>query len=173
PVRYARKPLRRDGRGRLPCRSGRAGQRRAGGEPGRCDVLDELGWDKDWAELAGTYGAGATPARVARSAAGRLLLVTGSGQRPGTAPAGTAPVTGDWVLTDGDVVTHLLPRRTELVRGAGRRAARGQVLAANVDVVLVVVALATAPNLGRLARMLAVAWDSGAQPVVVLTKADL
>lgn len=136
-------------------------------------MLDELGWDRDWAELAGAYGAGATPARVARCAAGRLLLETGSGQRAGTAPAGTEPVTGDWVLTDRHGGTHLLPRRTELVRGAGRRAARGQVLAANIDVVLVVMALATAPNLGRLARMLAVAWDSGAQPVVVLTKADL
>ena len=67
----------------------------------------------------------------------------------------------------------MLPRRTELVRGFGRRAAARQVLAANVDVVLVVVSLASAPSPARLDRMLAVAWDSGAQPVVVLTKADL
>ncbi|HEX6756543.1 MAG TPA: ribosome small subunit-dependent GTPase A [Mycobacteriales bacterium] len=136
-------------------------------------MLDELGWDRDWARLASTYGGGSAPARVARAAAGRLLLATASGERRAAAPAGTAPVAGDWVLTDGEAVTALLPRRTELVRGAGRRAAAAQVLAANVDVVLVVVALATPPNQGRLARMLAVAWDSGAQPVVVLTKADL
>ena len=136
-------------------------------------MLDELGWDRDWARLASTYGGGSAPARVARAAAGRLLLATASGERRAAAPAGTAPVAGDWVLTDGEAVTALLPRRTELVRGAGRRAAAAQVLAANVDVVLVVVSLATPPNQGRLARMLAVAWDSGAQPVVVLTKADL
>jgi ribosome biogenesis GTPase / thiamine phosphate phosphatase len=140
-------------------------------------VLDQLGWDKDWAELAGAFGDGSAPARVARSVAGRLWLTDGSRTGRALAPAGTDPVAGDWVLTsaagpDGDVVA-VLPRRTELVRGAGRRAATAQVLAANVDVVLVVVSLATAPNLGRLARMLAVAWDSGAQPLVVLTKADL
>ena len=136
-------------------------------------MLDQLGWDRDWAELAGAYGDGSAPARVARSVAGRLLLADGAGTRPATAPPGTDPVAGDWVLTSGGEVVAVLPRRTELVRGAGRRAAAAQVLAANVDVVLVALSLATAPNLGRLARMLAVAWDSGAQPVVVLTKADL
>lgn len=136
-------------------------------------MLDQLGWDKDWAELAGAYGDGSAPARVARAVAGRLLLADGSGTRRAAAPPGTDPVAGDWALTVGDEVVALLPRRTELVRGAGRRAAAAQVLAANVDTVLVVVSLATAPNVGRLARMLAVAWDSGAQPVVVLTKADL
>jgi ribosome biogenesis GTPase len=66
-----------------------------------------------------------------------------------------------------------LPRRTELVRGAGGRAATRQVLAANVDLVFVLVSLAAPPSAGRLDRLLAVAWDSGARPVVVLTKADL
>lgn len=136
-------------------------------------MLDQLGWDKDWAGLASAYGDGPAPARVARAVAGRLLLIGASGTRPAAAPPGTDPVAGDWVLTSGDGVVALLPRRTELVRGAGRRAAAAQILAANVDVVLVVMSLATAPNLGRLARMLAVAWDSGAQPVVVLAKADL
>ena len=98
---------------------------------------------------------------------------TASGAAPRAGTAGTALVTGDWVLADGDAVAARLPRRTELVRGAAGRAAARQALAANVDVVLVLVSLAAAPSPARLDRLLAVAWDSGAQPVVVLTKADL
>src|SRR5436309_763677 len=55
----------------------------------------------------------------------------------------------------------------------GMRDPRRPPLAANVDLVVLVVALANAPNLARLDRLLAVAWGSGAQPVVVLSKADL
>lgn len=85
-----------------------------------------------------------------------------------------APTTGDWTLVGQDgLVTAVLPRRTTVVRGAGRRDARAQVLAANVDVLFVVAALSEAPNLGRIERMLSVAWDSGAAPVILLTKADL
>lgn len=84
------------------------------------------------------------------------------------------PTTGDWVLLDADgQLSVILPRRTVVVRGAGRRDARAQILAANVDTLFVVAALSEALNLGRLERLLAVAWESGATPVVLLTKADL
>lgn len=84
------------------------------------------------------------------------------------------PTTGDWVLIDArGMVSAVLPRRTTVVRGAGRGDTRGQVLAANVDVLFVVSALSHAPNLGRLERLLTLAWESGATPVVLLTKADL
>lgn len=83
-------------------------------------------------------------------------------------------VTGDWVLVDADDrVRAALPRRTALERGIAGRGALVQPLAANVDLVLVVLALVPAPNLGRLDRLLALAWQSGAAPVVVLSKADL
>ncbi|MEO7836875.1 MAG: ribosome small subunit-dependent GTPase A [Acidimicrobiales bacterium] len=78
------------------------------------------------------------------------------------------PATGDWVvvrLEPRPSVEHILPRSSTLERA-------GQVLAANVDVVLVVAALDRPLNLNRLERELVLAWDSGAQPVVVLTKAD-
>ena len=65
-------------------------------------------------------------------------------------------VTGDWVLVRDDGVVTVLPRRTELVRGAAARAAEAQVLAANVDVVLVLVSLDQPPRQARLDRMLAV-----------------
>lgn len=131
-------------------------------------MLDELGWDAEWAALAGP----GRPGRVLRADGGAALLGTDAGELR-VAAGGSALVTGDWVTYDRGAVTARLPRRTELVRGAGGRAAVRQVLAANVDLVLILVPLAAPPNAARLDRLLAVAWDSGARPVVVLTKADL
>ncbi|TDE21384.1 ribosome small subunit-dependent GTPase A [Actinomadura sp. 6K520] len=89
-----------------------------------------------------------------------------------------APCTGDWAaLRPGGpggrpVVAALLPRRTAIVRSSASRDSRGQVLAANVDTVAVTVALDARLDLGRVERLLALAFESGARPVVVLTKAD-
>ena len=82
------------------------------------------------------------------------------------------PAVGDWVVLDGVFITEILPRRTVFSRRAAGDENLQQVLAANVDVVLVVAA-ATDINLRRLERYLTIAWQSGASPVVVLTKADL
>jgi ribosome biogenesis GTPase len=137
-------------------------------------VLDELGWDAEWATLAA--GRTGEPARVVRADGPAVGLATATGEARAT---GAGLVTGDWALflpgTDpaGPGTALRLPRRTELVRGAGGRAAARQVLAANADLVFVLVSLAGPPRAGRLARLLALAWDSGARPVVVLTKADL
>lgn len=89
-----------------------------------------------------------------------------------------APCTGDWGMVrqwpDGPTTLEaVLPRRTAVVRAEAAGTSRGQVLAANVDVVAVVVALHPEPNLGRIERLLSVAWQSGARPMVTLTKADL
>jgi ribosome biogenesis GTPase len=67
----------------------------------------------------------------------------------------------------------MLPRRSAIVRSSASRSSHGQVLAANVDTVIVAVSLTAALNAGRVERLLTLAWDSGARPVVVLTKADL
>jgi len=89
----------------------------------------------------------------------------------------TVPTVGDWLLLDetpdGLRVRSLVPRRTALVRDTAGRTSLTQALAANVDVVLVVEHLDPDPDLGRVERLLTLAWRSGAQPVVVLTKADL
>jgi ribosome biogenesis GTPase len=74
---------------------------------------------------------------------------------------------------DPVTVEAVAPRRTAIVRAEAGGTSAGQVLAANVDVVAVVVGLHPEPNLGRIERFLALAWDSGAEPVVLLTKADL
>ncbi|MBF6136063.1 ribosome small subunit-dependent GTPase A [Nocardia otitidiscaviarum] len=100
--------------------------------------------------------------------------------------------TGDWVGLGSDsgarpdtrrmlndaVVRMLLPRRTAIVRAAvsghsdSRARSADQVLAANVDTVLICSPADGDVDLGRIERLLALAWESGAQPVVVLTKAD-
>ncbi len=102
----------------------------------------------------------------------------------------TLPCVGDWValrlLPEGrHEVAAVLPRRTAIVRGGVGRYSRGgrsgdgqgQVLAANVDLVLVAepcVHGSDPADLGRIERLVALAWESGAQPVVLLlTKADL
>ena len=86
-------------------------------------------------------------------------------------------VTGDWVLLDARadhlVVERVLPRRSAVVRAQVDRSSHGQVLAANADVVAVVEGMAPDPDAGRIERLLALAWASGADPLVVLTKADL
>ncbi|MBB4775363.1 ribosome small subunit-dependent GTPase A [Actinomadura livida] len=99
---------------------------------------------------------------------------------PAGAPGGPplVPCTGDWAaLRPGGpggrpVVAALLPRRTAIVRSSASRDSRGQVLAANVDTVAITVSLDARLDLGRVERLLALAFESGARPVVVLTKAD-
>ncbi|MGA9746017.1 MAG: GTPase RsgA, partial [Nocardioides sp.] len=88
-----------------------------------------------------------------------------------------APCAGDWCVLrtwpDHRVtVEHVLPRRTAVVRATAGKAAEGQVICANVDLVGVVVALHPLPVESRIERLLALAWQSGARPVLLLTKAD-
>ena len=120
------------------------------------------------------------PARVTRVDRGLLTVLTEDGERRVRAAAAlrdagpeAAPVVGDWVALEGERVVAVLPRRTAFVRTVAGRASAAQVVAANLDLVLVVDALAGASRLRRVERYLAVAWSSGAMPVVVLTKADL
>ena len=89
------------------------------------------------------------------------------------------PAAGDWVAlsanaSQGTAIIHaVLPRRTAFVRRAADSVQTLQVIAANIDVVFVVTSLNADLNPRRLERFLAAAWQSGARPVVVLTKADL
>jgi ribosome biogenesis GTPase len=89
------------------------------------------------------------------------------------------PTVGDWValqLLPGERKASLqavLPRRTKFSRKAAGKDDDEQIVAANVDYVFVTSALNAPPNLRRLERYLTLAWESGAQPVVVFTKADL
>ncbi|HEX5751356.1 MAG TPA: ribosome small subunit-dependent GTPase A [Archangium sp.] len=92
---------------------------------------------------------------------------------------GSRPAVGDWVVLtgrpeEGTAVIHgMLPRRSVLRRKAAGRAVQEQVVAANMDWVLLLMGCEHDLNPRRLERYLVAAWDSGARPVVVLTKADL
>lgn len=98
----------------------------------------------------------------------------------GTLRSTELPAVGDWVLcdpptsSDGEtVVRSVLPRRTRLSRKVAGSRTEEQLVAANVDVVFLVMGLDGDFNLRRLERFAVMAWESGADPVVVLTKADL
>src|SRR5262249_31092448 len=67
----------------------------------------------------------------------------------------------------------VLPRRTAIVRSGAGEEAVGQVLAANVDTAAVVAPVDPEPDFGLVERLLALAWESGARPAVILTKIDL
>jgi ribosome biogenesis GTPase len=84
------------------------------------------------------------------------------------------PAVGDWVAVAAPgTITGLLPRRSAFIRKRAGFGSDEQVLAANVDVALLLAGLDDDFSLRRLERYITTAWDSGAQPVVVLTKTDL
>ena len=90
------------------------------------------------------------------------------------------PAVGDFVMIDRDndqhgsaIIHQILPRKSVFVRKAAGTANDVQVVAANIDNVFICMSLNNDFNLRRLERYLAIAWDSGAIPVIVLTKADL
>ncbi|MFW3172617.1 ribosome small subunit-dependent GTPase A [Geodermatophilus sp. CPCC 206100] len=136
--------------------------------------LSLLGWTP---ERAAELPEGTAAGRVARVDRGRLTVLTADGElraHPGAALLGDgAPAVGDWVALRGELAVAVLPRRSAFTRVAAGRTSAEQAVAANLDVVLVVDSLAGPQRLRRVERYLAVAWGSGATPVVVLTKADL
>lgn len=81
--------------------------------------------------------------------------------------------TGDWLIVEDGAAVHVLPRRSVLMRRAAGIATAGQAVAANIDLVFITVALGSSLKLRRIERALAMAWSSGAAPVVLLTKSDL
>ncbi len=138
-------------------------------------TLARLGWDDALAASAAEFAIpGAQPGRVARVDRGWVTLMTASSSTR-VQLAGHVVATGDWVLEAHGKVAGVLARRSAFVRGdAGEgRARRPQVVAANVDLVFVVQSLGNGPNLRRLERELVLAFESGATPIVVLSKADL
>lgn len=159
-----------------------------------------LGWDDGWShEYAQVDGSAickrlrelcgpAEPARVIRADRSHVEVLAAAGPARGTwgadlvaetaADPTQAPTTGDFVWlqhwADGrSTVERVLPRRTAIVRASASGRSQGQVLAANMDTVAVVESLIPEPQEARMERLLTLAWDSGATPLVILTKADL
>ena len=149
--------------------------------------LEHLGWNPALAEAFQEYAdAGLLAGRVAIEHRGASSCAAaarcGRSCRAGCAtrgPRGERPAVGDWVAyerpqdTSRARIQALLPRRSALVRRAAGEQEVEQVVAANVDVLFVVTSMDADLNPARLERYLTLAWESGADPVVVLTKADL
>ena len=147
--------------------------------------LAELGWDDGFEasyqaeldRLAPQSAERASGGRVVRRDRTHCTVATGAGTRLlGGAPALRAaplhaPTTGDFVVVVGDEVVAVLERRTAMMRAAFRDLS-AQVLAANVDTVLAVSSLANPWRARRVERLLVIAWQTGAVPILVLTKAD-
>ncbi|MFJ3978082.1 ribosome small subunit-dependent GTPase A [Streptomyces sp. NPDC090021] len=164
-------------------------------------VLAAYGWDERWeAEFAPYAAQGLVPGRVVRVDRGQCDVATPVGViRADTefvVPRDPMKVvcTGDWVVVDPEgsdprYARSILPRRTAFVRSTSSKRSEGQVLATNIDHIVICVSLAVELDLGRIERFLALAMssssggallrtsadsgESGAQPLVVLTKADL
>ena len=152
-------------------------------------TLAELGWtDRETALFAPLADAGLVPGRVSRVDRSLPLIITENGAlraEPATHllkshGTGTRAVVGDWVglsIPEGHdqaIIEAILPRKSAFSRKDPGEQTDEQVLIANVDVVFVVQSLSGGGiNVRRLERELVLAWETGATPVVVLTKADI
>ncbi len=149
-----------------------------------------LGWGQDFEGAWRALGRPGRPGRVARLDRGwSTVLVPGEGAASGEGAGGpdylrrrarnigADVAVGDWVVVsaDGERVEHVIARRSAFVRRASFEGARAvaHTVAANIDTVFLCHSFAAPPNQRRLERELVLAFDSGAAPVVVLTKADL
>jgi ribosome biogenesis GTPase len=143
--------------------------------------LKDLGWDDGFAAALEPHE-NCIPARVASQHRGGYDVLTEagelrvrlSGRMSHVAESGAdLPAVGDWVAVRDETIHAVLPRRSAFARKVAWSQTEAQVLAANLDTIFVVSALDGDLNLRRLERYLTLGWESGANPVLVLTKADL
>jgi ribosome biogenesis GTPase len=151
--------------------------------------LPELGWDERWARLFAAHaGAGLVPARVAIEFNHIYRVITAAGElqaqlagrilHRATGRHELAAV-GDWVAVRKTgqertgTIEEILPRRSKFSRKVAGELTEEQVVAANIDTVFLVMGLDRDYNPRRLERYLLTSFESGASPVVLLSKADL
>jgi ribosome biogenesis GTPase len=112
-------------------------------------------------------------------AGGELLAEVSGHLRHSAIDRASLPAVGDWVLIDARpaeqraTIHEVLPRRTKFSRKVAGNQTAEQVIAANIDVVFLMTSLNADLNPRRIERYLATVWESGAQPVVLLSKSDL
>ena len=151
-------------------------------------MIEQYGWSDTLRQAFEPHeGAGHIPGRIIVQQREAHTVVTDggnlsarvSGRLRHEAREAGHPVAGDWVSVsanadDGTATIHaILPRRTAFVRRAADSVQTLQVIAANIDVVFIVTSMNADLNPRRLERFLAAAWQSGARPIVLQTKADL
>ena len=142
--------------------------------------MQEYGWSPEWEAAFSASDIPGTPGRVIAQHRDGYRVVTIAGEitahpsgrmRHDASPIGL-PAVGDWVVLEESRIIAVLARRSAFERRAAGTEVRGQVVAANIDQVWVVSAAGQGNNPRRLERYVALAWESGAVPLVVLTKAD-
>jgi ribosome biogenesis GTPase / thiamine phosphate phosphatase len=151
-------------------------------------ALAELGWDDTWAsELEQLNDDNLVPARVAAQHRGAYVVWSQDGELRVKASGrifyahevgAPLPAVGDWVTLAGAdggsaTINAILQRRSAFIRKSAGNSSDEQVLAANVDTALLLAGLDDDFSLRRLERYIATAWESGAEPAIVLTKTDL
>lgn len=147
-------------------------------------TLEDLGWNASLEAHYAPHRDLGEPARVSAQHRDGYRVLTVHGEMRAEASGrlfhrGESPAVGDWVVFANGAIRALLPRRGALARrqAVGRkseeRAAAAQVMAANVDIVFVVTSLNRDFSPRRIERYLAFVWEGGAEPVIVLSKADL
>jgi ribosome biogenesis GTPase / thiamine phosphate phosphatase len=135
------------------------------------DALVPFGWsDRVLALYTSCADAACTPARVTRVERSGCFAIGPDGEER-LLRAELLPAVGDWIAVADGAVRHVLPRWSALQR-ADPDGAGTQALAANIDLVLVTTP-ADRSSAARVERELALAWDSGAVPLVVVAKSDL
>jgi ribosome biogenesis GTPase len=143
--------------------------------------LNDLGWDDGFAAAFEPYD-NCIPARVSAQHRGAFDVLTEQGElrvqlagrlRHEATSGAELPAVGDWVAVRDETIQGVLPRRSAFSRKVAWSQTEAQVVAANLDTVFVVSGLDGDLNPRRLERYLTLAWESGATPVLVLTKADL
>lgn len=135
--------------------------------------LTLFGWTP---ALAAQLPPGLEAARVTADHGAGFLVRTADGERAAALRGrlrSERPAVGDWVGLAGSAIAALLPRSSAFTRKEAGEAARPQVVAANVDFVLVCTAVGADFSARRLERYVALAYESRVAPVVVVTKADL
>jgi ribosome biogenesis GTPase / thiamine phosphate phosphatase len=153
------------------------------------ESLRIFGWDQSWdRHFRGCVGEGLEPGRIFLENKGLYRIYTAAGELTGEISGKLRfaardreqlPAVGDWAVLrarrgEGRATIHaLLPRRSQFIRKAAGERTEAQIVGVNIDTVLLVTSLNHEFNLRRMERYLAVAWESGASPAVVLTKADL
>lgn len=148
-------------------------------------ILTGWGWDEYWTGQAASLDADLSRiARVTGQERDRWSIQTEEGPKFARVPSASGihplPVTGDWAVvnpgplsTDPWSLLTVFPRRSKISRGEAGTGKAEQVLAANVDKVWIVHGLDRPINLRRIERSLAVVWQGGASPEIILTKTDL
>lgn len=151
-------------------------------------TLVELGWTADLEDAFRPHATELVAGRIAVESHGLYGAYTAQGDvwaeisgrmRHDARDRSELPTVGDWVAlqprpgANEALIRHVLPRSSAFVRKEAGFRTQGQVLAANVDVVWILGSLTRELSARRIERFLAVVWESGARPAIVLTKADL